>query len=422
MVEVKLHGFLCAGKKLHDDLLRQAQEVAIMKFAEECLLHSRQRHPNIVQLIGVWFNPRSSLPTLVMEYVPMSLTQCLEKYQRFPGRVKHEILLDVAHGLNYLHLQKPPIWHRDLTANNVLLTSDMRAKISDLGTLRTAKWFRRVAVQLIQAPGNQTVMPPEALTDDPSYDHKLDVFSFGCLMIYVLVQEWPIPLNQYFDKKGKHYKRTELERRQSFVSKIDAGNFLLPYIKKCLLEDPKKRPDMSSLCVAIQQVLAKHPLSSRARLDLLWEIEAVHTELKALQKRQETKEAELGASQTRMSSLRTQNERKDEELVTAQKRIASLCTEKDARQGELAVLRVQVETLRAQNERRDEELVAARKRIASLCTKKDPIQGELAVLQMQVEILQLQARMEQKAATSPAKQLAGAYRVYRNILHMCTCT
>ena len=76
VVEVKLHGLLCAGKKLHDALLqysdRQAQEEALMKFAEECLLHSRQRHPNIVQLIGVCFRPRSSIPTLVMEYLPMS--------------------------------------------------------------------------------------------------------------------------------------------------------------------------------------------------------------------------------------------------------------------------------------------------------------------------------------------------------------
>ena len=216
-------------------------------------------------------------------------------------------------------------------------------------------------------------MPPEPLTDDPRYDHKLDVFSFGCLMIHVLVQEWPIPLNQYFDKKGKHYKRTELERRQDFVSKIDAGNFLLPYIKKCLLGDPKKRPDMSSLCVAIQQILARHPQFSHGRLDLLGEIDAVHTELKALQKRLETKEAELGAFQTQMSALCMQNERRNEELVAAREQIASLYTENDAKQGELAMLRLQVETL------------------------------------------QLQTMMEHKAATPPAKQLAG---MYHNILHM----
>ena len=287
VVEVRLHGLLCAGKKLHDALLedscRQAQEGAVMKFAEECLLHSRQRLPNIVQLISVCFTPSSRIPTLVMEYLPMSLTQCLEKYPRVPERVKHEILLDVAHGLTYLHFQKPPIWHRDLTANNVLVTSDMRAKISDLDTSHTTDWFRPVAVQLTQTPGNMTVMPPEALRENPSYDHKLDVFSFGCLMIHVLVQEWPLPLPQYFEEKGKPpRKRTELERRQRFVSKIETRNSLVPHIQQCLLEDAKEHPDMSSLCRVLQRIIVQHAQAAHSRLDLLRDIDAKSDQLLSL--------------------------------------------------------------------------------------------------------------------------------------------
>ena len=66
----------------------------------------------------------------------MSLTNYLEQNKIIPNHIKKSILLDVSHGLLYLHTQTPPIIHCDLTANNVLLTSDMKAKITDFGVSR----------------------------------------------------------------------------------------------------------------------------------------------------------------------------------------------------------------------------------------------------------------------------------------------
>ena len=66
-----------------------------------------------------------------MEYLPLSLTQCLETNPDLPLSIKYSILLDVANGLNYLHCKRPPVVHRDLSANNILLTSSLIAIISD---------------------------------------------------------------------------------------------------------------------------------------------------------------------------------------------------------------------------------------------------------------------------------------------------
>lgn len=38
-------------------------------------------------------------------------------------------------------------------------------------------------------------MPPEAFDDQP-YDYKLDVFSYGCLIVHTFNQEWPFPISQ----------------------------------------------------------------------------------------------------------------------------------------------------------------------------------------------------------------------------------
>ena len=50
--------------------------------------------------------------------------------------VKLSILVDVSRGLWYLHSRNPPIVHRDLSPNNVLLTGQFVAKISDLGVAK----------------------------------------------------------------------------------------------------------------------------------------------------------------------------------------------------------------------------------------------------------------------------------------------
>ena len=68
----------------------------------ECKLLSKQRHPNIVLFLGIYFQPDKNFPSLLMEYLPRSL-DTLVMYQNIPGTVKNRILYDVACGLHYLH-------------------------------------------------------------------------------------------------------------------------------------------------------------------------------------------------------------------------------------------------------------------------------------------------------------------------------
>ena len=71
-----------------------------------------------------------------MEFLPTTLAQCIERYDRLSTDICYAILRDVALGLRFLHEQRPRVVHRDLSANNVLLTGDMAAKISDLGVAK----------------------------------------------------------------------------------------------------------------------------------------------------------------------------------------------------------------------------------------------------------------------------------------------
>ena len=93
------------------------------KFEKECHLLSNLRHPYIVQFLGVYIEKASGAPVIVMEYLPTSLAACVQTKPNIPRYLQISMLHNVALGLAYLHGHSPPIIHRDLTANNVLLTS-----------------------------------------------------------------------------------------------------------------------------------------------------------------------------------------------------------------------------------------------------------------------------------------------------------
>ena len=154
-------------------------------------LMAEMRHPHIVQFLGLCFLEGSALPVLVMELLDSSLDDLLES-SKFPGlplALKQSLLTDVARGLVYLHTHNPPVVHRDLSARNILLTSSLAAKISDLGNARIVNLQPgQLARTLTRVPGTHVYMPPESFDQHSRYGPRLDIFSFGHLTLFTLTQ------------------------------------------------------------------------------------------------------------------------------------------------------------------------------------------------------------------------------------------
>ena len=161
----------------------------VHKYLQECQLMSSLRHPNITQFLGLCFLPGTQLPLLVMERLETSLDDLLEHMPNLPLSLKRSVLEDVACGLIYLHDRCPPVIHRDLTSKNVLLTSSLVAKITDMGNSRIVNMRPgQMARTLTKLPGTAVYMPPEAQHDTSHYGPSLDIFSFGHLALYTLTQ------------------------------------------------------------------------------------------------------------------------------------------------------------------------------------------------------------------------------------------
>ena len=242
---------LCAGKKLHAVLLEVQNEGiqrTIKRFIAECKLMSKLRHPRIVQFMGLCFFDDSPYPMLVMEKLDVDLQTLLETRDNVPFVAVLHILKDIAEGLIHMHGQSPPVIHRDLTARNVLIIQgSLRAKIGDLGNALCMTDFAAVTNSLSRIPGTLLYMPPEALEYGKKYDSMLDMFSFGHLALFAMIQEFPKELlpSTFYDERGVFRARNEAGRREKYieklVAKLTSNHVVTKMIIQCLHNVPERR-------------------------------------------------------------------------------------------------------------------------------------------------------------------------------------
>ena len=323
----------CAGKKLHETFFsetsRREKQSITARFAEECLTHSKLRHPNIVQLIGVYYTPGSRVPTLVMELLPLSLASALEQYPDIPSHVKNVILLDVSLGLYFLHDRTPPIIHRDLTANNVLLSESMRAKIADLGVARIVNINRaQMSMRMTATPGTPCYMPPEAFIAKPVYDAKLDVFSMGNLIVHVSIQEWPIPIMEMFcpdpDHPGRLIAVTEVDRRADYLDQMGKGHPLTALATCCLQNDPRLRPTTSEIVRGVEDAIANNPPPFSNTLEMLQRIKNLDGSVQNLEAQVTTLEAQVTTLEAQVTTLEAQVTNLEAQVTTLEAQVANL--------------------------------------------------------------------------------------------------
>ena len=260
---VKYCETVCAAKEIHSILVEGVGEVEMRRiiesFMRECRQCSELCHPNVIQFLGVYYPTGASganrmrLPVMIMEMMADSLTSFVEKHEEIPVHIKYSIIHDVSVGLCYLHSHDPPIVHRDLSPNNILLTAYHMAKISDLGV---AKVIKADSIKtMTKAPGTIDFMPPESLARSPVYGPPMDVFSFAGIILHTFNQQWPSPSEQVqFDPKTrKRVALSEVERRQQYLDKMTGdAEVMRPLVEECLDDDPAMRPTIVTICNKIQ--------------------------------------------------------------------------------------------------------------------------------------------------------------------------
>lgn len=253
--EVQHAGMIYAAKEIHSIFFPFAKpeelEKIKKKFFQECCIWSSIHHPKIVTLVGLYFDKGDSygIPIMVMEKMQYSLRSAIDDPDIeicLDIRKKSIILGDIVKGLWYLHVHNPPIIHRDLTPNNILLHlgAHVEAKISDLGVSKALE-NSSGACKMTKIPGTPDFMPPETFRDNPKYDAAVDIFSYAGIILYTVVQQWPTPKarEKINSDDGKIEIVSEVERRREYLNMmIGIGENLKPLVVLCLNDDPQDRP------------------------------------------------------------------------------------------------------------------------------------------------------------------------------------
>lgn len=233
VLEVKYQQSCYAAKKYNEQYVSPAKLFDAFE-SKVCKLN----HPNIVPYFGVGKLSTESSKVILMERLESNFATFVENVNALQTRIS--VLCDIARGLEYAHSQNPAIIHCDLTSTNVLVTADGKAKIADFAN------SHMVSITTPELQSHvQDYMAPEAM--EGTITTKVDVFSFGHLSLFAIIQHRPHPLQRARCKENGHTKAlSEVERRQKYIDemkeKLNEDVYpLIDLVETCLSDEPSER-------------------------------------------------------------------------------------------------------------------------------------------------------------------------------------
>ncbi|KAM3210272.1 hypothetical protein ACQJBY_064346 [Aegilops geniculata] len=239
---------------------------ATQEFLAELKVLTHVHHLNLVRLIG--YCTESSL-FLVYEFIENgNLSQHLRGtgYEPLSWVERVQIALDSARGLEYIHEHTVPVYiHRDIKSANILIDKNTRAKVADFGLTKLTEVGGGTSLQT-RVVGTFGYMPPEyARYGDVS--PKVDVYAFGVVLYELISAKDAIvrSTESASDSKGLVYLFEEAlnapDPKEGLKRLIDpklGDDYPNDAILKmthlanaCTQEDPKLRPTMRSVVVAL---------------------------------------------------------------------------------------------------------------------------------------------------------------------------
>ncbi|KAM1158520.1 hypothetical protein ACFXTH_031885 [Malus domestica] len=184
-------GQVVAVKRLNMSDSNDIPAINLHSFQNEIRTLTSIRHRNIIRLYG-FCSRRGGCIFLLYEYLERgSLGKTLygvEGVNELGWATRVKIVQGLAHALSYLHHDcSPPIVHRDITVNNVLLESNFEVRLSDFGI---ARLLSTDSSNWTDIAGSFGYIAPE-LAYTMRVTDKCDVYSFGVVALEVMMGRHP---------------------------------------------------------------------------------------------------------------------------------------------------------------------------------------------------------------------------------------
>jgi serine/threonine-protein kinase len=232
---------------------RANDEGVVARFMNEARSAARLNHEHIAQ---VYFcGEQDGTPFIAFEYVEgTNIRSLVEEYGTFTIPQAVNFLIQIAHAL--AHADSHGVVHRDVKPSNILITSEGRAKLIDMGLARllhsseSQKDLTASGVTL----GTFDYISPEQARDPRNADIRSDVYSLGCTFFYMLTGRPPFPEGTMLQKLLQHQGDLPPDVRE-FQPNVPVG--IAQLIQKMMAKDPRQRFQSPSALIAALTSIAK---------------------------------------------------------------------------------------------------------------------------------------------------------------------
>ncbi|GAA0172796.1 hypothetical protein LIER_26548 [Lithospermum erythrorhizon] len=231
------------------------------------------RHRNIVKLLGFLHNNIDAM--ILYEYMENgSLGEALHGKQAGKLLVdwvsRYNIAIGVAHGLVYLHHDcHPPVIHRDIKPNNILLDSNLKARIADFGL---AKMMLKKNETVSMVAGSYGYIAPE-YGYTLKVDEKSDIYSYGVVLMELVTGKQAlepefresVDINEWVRRKIRDGKPLEeaLDNNVGITKHVQEEMILVLRIAiLCTAKNPKDRPSMRDVLTMLVEAKPRRKSTS----------------------------------------------------------------------------------------------------------------------------------------------------------------
>lgn len=204
------------------------------RFFREARLAARLSHPNIVRVLDS--GTEGNHHYLVMEYIDgPTCRDKVDKEGRLDWREAVDIVKQVGSGLGYA--ADKGIIHRDITPDNIMIDSEGRARITDLGLAKEAAADRTGVTRTGASLGTPYYMSPEQINSARDVDFRADIYSLGITLYHLVCGVVPYT-GSTFEVMTKHVREPLPSPKQHVEDLPDA---FCDVLRKMTAKEPEQR-------------------------------------------------------------------------------------------------------------------------------------------------------------------------------------
>ena len=228
---VKKNNHYYAMKILRRENYDPQHHLKVQRFIREAEILSQINHPNVIKIFEYGVSEDEEIPYIVMEFIPGRPLNHHMRSNNFTNNQIIYIIRQLAEALAIVH--EFGILHRDVKPGNIILTDDLKLKLTDFGIARIENSELTITREILGSPA---YMAPESFENSIRSDNRSDIFSMGVISYELLTGVKPF----HGETIGEMMNAIKFQRP---IEPLKINNSFPPYLQDILAKMLAKKTD-----------------------------------------------------------------------------------------------------------------------------------------------------------------------------------